>query len=474
MSSDTSQRARTRPPGTPAADTAPALCVGRPHNDDYEVPVNPKGLAMHGTCRYPTYALASLVAFFLWWWPQWFVSNVAKWTNCYVKYKLGGKVHGYDWRWGHEVGAWCPSASCGRALTALCSCCCLCLCLCLQNDPKQDKRFPHGCNTLDIYRLLTCWVAISAMGLETLDMYWGGKRFGAIALPDLGLVMKQYKFKMLWAAIRFYDCRRRRSFGGRSYNKLHKVLPLVMHVQKQLTMSWLPGLNNSLDELGFPSRHRWLRHFNKTKPHKFHIELFGMADAKSNRLFGIQVCEGANRFVDERGRSVKAHEYRSPNFSTTDWQRVERNNWGLMEMKVYKLLQLLPKGACVSMDSRFSSLPLMMMAELELEVGIFSTMVQNRKYLPLEMMKLEKIQTTDRGFYQGGVLQLHDSEEMTIFVTVTQDSGAFISAATRGGVGPAVVWRGSMGAQSGLVSAPIIAALYNETMGGIDGFMQAA
>ena len=50
MSSDTSQRARTRPPGTPAADTAPALCVGRPHNDDYEVPVNPKGLAMHGTC----------------------------------------------------------------------------------------------------------------------------------------------------------------------------------------------------------------------------------------------------------------------------------------------------------------------------------------------------------------------------------------------------------------------------------------
>ena len=145
-----------------------------------------------------------------------------------------------------------------------------------------------------------------------------------------------------------------------------------------------------------------------------------------------------------------------------------------MEMKVYKLLQLLPKGACVSMDSRFSSLPLMMMAELELEVGIFSTMVQNRKYLPLEMMKLEKIQTTDRGFYQGGVLQLHDSEEMTIFVTVTQDSGAFISAATRGGVGPAVVWRGSMGAQSGLVSAPVIAALYNETMGGIDGFMQAA
>ena len=128
-------------------------------------------------------------------------------------------------------------------------------------------------------------------------------------------------------------------------------------------------------------------------------------------------------------------------------------------MKVYKLLQLLPKGACVSMDSRFSSLPLMMMVELELEVGIFSTMVQNRKYPPLEM-KLEKSQTTDRGFYQGGVLQLHDSEEMTIFVTATQDSGAFISGATRGGVDPAVVWRGGMGSQSGLVCAPVIAALY--------------
>ena len=279
---------------------------------------------------------------------------------------------------------------------------------------------------------------------------------------------------MLWNAVRWYDCRKRRAFGARSYNKLHKVLPLVQHVQEMLASTWVPGLNNSLDELGFPSRHKWLRHFNKSKPHKYHIELFGLADAKFNRLFGIQVCEGKLRHVDVRGRAVAGYPYRSPNFSQADWARVEKENWGLMDMKVHKLLQQLPPGACVSLDSRFSSLPLMMIAELELEIGIFSTMVQSRKYLPLEMMRLEKEQSKDRGYYQGAILQLEDDEEMTIFVTVTQDSGAFISGATRGGVAPAVVWRGSTGASAGLVSAPIIAALYNETMGGIDGFMQAS
>ena len=132
------------------------------------------------------------------------------------------------------------------------------------------------------------------------------------------------------------------------------------------------GAHNSLDELGFPAG---TSDFDISTPRspKFHIELFGVADAKYHRLITIQLCEGSQRFVDLHGRYAAGHPYYSPQFTSEEWKRVEEKGWGLMDMKVFKMLTCLPKGAMVAMDSRFASLPNMVRVEKELGIGIVAT-----------------------------------------------------------------------------------------------------
>ena len=82
-----------------------------------------------------------------------------------------------------------------------------------------------------------------------------------------------------------------------NHDKCFKVWPLIAFLQQAFPRWFYPGTDNACDEAGFPSRHRWLRSYNKSKPHKYFIELL-MAACSETRFVWDFFCQ---RILQESG-----------------------------------------------------------------------------------------------------------------------------------------------------------------------------
>ena len=219
-------------------------------------------------------------------------------------------------------------------------------------------------------------------------------------------LMPRYKFKQLWSAFRMYDCTKSRSFKKGKYSKIYKVQYFYEQVWARMKATWDNGTMNAMDELGIPSRHKWLRHFNPNKPHKYHMELLGIADSKYCRPYVLMLMEGSWRYVDEQGEPCAKMEYRTPQIPAVSWEELDEGHYGkVMDMLVDTMLRECADGSIVITDSRFSSLVEMLKAEKEFGVKMLGTFQVNRKFLPLYNLLMTKDQKNDRGYYHGCVLR---------------------------------------------------------------------
>ena len=93
---------------------------------------------------------------------------------------------------------------------------------------------------------------------------------------------------------------------------------------QQTFKRWVfPVTNNAVDEAGIPSRHHWLRSYNKQKPHKYFIEILMAACSKTRFVWNCFVSESSKKVVKRPRRVAGQSKYKKvqhfqKEFSVTD------------------------------------------------------------------------------------------------------------------------------------------------------------
>ena len=121
-----------------------------------------------------------------------------------------------------------------------------------------------------------------------------------------------YQYQQLLRYLHLTKSENRPSADSDNHDKCYLVRPLIRLLQKAFPRWFVAGKNNAVDEAGVPSRFRWLRNFNKDKPHKYYIELLMGCDSLTKFCWYFFVNESAQKVIVNAtrragvGRSKKA------------------------------------------------------------------------------------------------------------------------------------------------------------------------
>ena len=116
-----------------------------------------------------------------------------------------------------------------------------------------------------------------------------------------GLTLNQYQ--QLLRYMHLVDNKNKARPMDAEYDKCFHVRPLIDLLNDAFKRWFFPGTNNAVDEAGFPSRHHWLRSYNKTKPHKYFIELLMAACSKTKFVWNFFVNESSKKTVKRSNRA---------------------------------------------------------------------------------------------------------------------------------------------------------------------------
>ena len=129
-----------------------------------------------------------------------------------------------------------------------------------------------------------------------------GKHYVRIGAEKvIGLTLNQYQ-----ALIRFLALASQTDRPKAHTNKHDKcwfVRALIKFLQLAFVKWFMPGKDNAMDEAGVPSRFRWLRNFNKDKPHKYYIELLMACCSITKFCWHFFVNESSKKVVRNPRRS---------------------------------------------------------------------------------------------------------------------------------------------------------------------------
>lgn len=129
-------------------------------------------------------------------------------------------------------------------------------------------------------------------GMNVLDSHFM-KGFGS----SLGLQLN--KFQKLLRYLHLVNNDDEVPAEDEHFDKVFKVRPLVTRLQEKFKDWCFPGKYNALDEGGIPSRHHWLRIFNRSKPNKYNIDIIMACDSSSRFCWEFVVNEGAKKIISE-------------------------------------------------------------------------------------------------------------------------------------------------------------------------------
>jgi len=120
------------------------------------------------------------------------------------------------------------------------------------------------------------------------------------AAEVVGLSINQYQ--QLLRYMHMVDNSKQKGSNHADFDKCFKVRPLISLLQKVFIRWASPGKNNVMDEAGIPSRHRWMRTFNPSKPVKYFMEILMGCDSLTRYCWHFFVTESAKKTVLNRHR----------------------------------------------------------------------------------------------------------------------------------------------------------------------------
>ena len=94
----------------------------------------------------------------------------------------------------------------------------------------------------------------------------------------------------------------KKSPSHENFDKLFHVRPMITMLQQTFERWFNPPKDNSMDEAGIPSRSKWMRTFNGSKPYKYFIELLMACCATTRFCWAFFVTESALKTIMNRHR----------------------------------------------------------------------------------------------------------------------------------------------------------------------------
>ena len=182
-----------------------------------------------------------------------------------------------------------------------------------------------------------------------------------------------------------------------NYDKLYLVRPLIERLKRQYRIWFIPGRDNSMDEAGFPSRFTWLRNFNKTKPHRYFIEVLMACCAITRFCWSFFVNEGTTKYTVRAGRRPGQSKYVKVPHYQTEYSPADRDiqdKWGpatghmqyfARQLRSYDPQPHLPSNRKsmtyrIHCDKRWCSIPGMVMCKEMFDIAYTSTVKKKSRY----------------------------------------------------------------------------------------------
>ena len=111
------------------------------------------------------------------------------------------------------------------------------------------------------------------------------------------------KYQQLLRFMHLVDNTKKVSSNNDKFDKCFAVRPMIKLLQLAFRRWVVPGKNNAMDEAGIPSRHRWLRTYNPSKPNKYFIEILMACDSVTRFCWAFFVTESSKKIIKNRHRS---------------------------------------------------------------------------------------------------------------------------------------------------------------------------
>ena len=125
----------------------------------------------------------------------------------------------------------------------------------------------------------------------SIALYW--TRHQILATPYFQNYMSRNTFQLLMSYLHLNNDIANPKLGEPEHDPLAKVRPIVTALQVQFRNSYTPLKNLGLDEAGCKFHGRCIfRCFNPSKPDKYHIKLYSIAESDSGYTCGFEVYTG--------------------------------------------------------------------------------------------------------------------------------------------------------------------------------------
>lgn len=273
--------------------------------------------------------------------------------------------------------------------------------------------------------------------LPHLANYWSSDPI--LRVEAVSKIMTLKRFKKITENIHLNDNLSAIPKSVPGYDKLHKIRPLIDHLNQRFTSVYNHSNRLSVDEAMIPFKGRTsIKQYMPMKPVKRGYKVWCLADSKSGYLMNFYLYCGKN-------------------------ENIQNQEMNLGERVVMKLCQGLANSQCiVAFDNYFSTLNL---CESLLLNNIYSvgTVRPNRRGLPEMIKNKDKLKRGEFMFQtKGPVAAIKWQDTKTVSVLETAVSPKEVGFVTR---------RNRDGSKV-TVPCPAAVVMYNKIMGGVDLFDQ--
>ncbi len=169
--------------------------------------------------------------------------------------------------------------------------CLTCLCFFI-TDPDSDRRQQAKDMTEGDIKILVGYNGLMGIvGKPAIPHYWSVDR--VIETPFFHEYMSRNTFQLLMSKLHFNDDSQNPKRGQAGHDPLAKIRNIVNALQWSFGKSYIPLRDLGLDEMGCKFHGVCIfRQYNKSKPDKYHIKFYGVAESVSGYVCMFEIYTG--------------------------------------------------------------------------------------------------------------------------------------------------------------------------------------
>lgn len=310
----------------------------------------------------------------------------------------------------------------------------------LYSEQEQSKNWtPLSCQ--EFIAFIGMLILMGIHKLPTLKCYWSSDPI--LRVNEIAEVMPASRFKKIIENLHLNDNTKQLPRKDTNYDKLHKLRPLLDHLNVVIDKVYKSSSWYSIDESMIKFKGRcFLKQYMPKKPIKWGYKVWCLADAVTGYIIAFFIYTGQE----------------ASKFATTLGERV-----------VMKLATKIRPGSIVAFDNFFTSFSLLK-SLAEKNIFACGTVKSNSKGLP-DFMKKNQVNNKHDKNMKRGEFQFKAKNRIAAVKWMDKKPVRFLSTAHSPRQTSYVRRRIRNGSKTD-VSCPKVVEVYNKTMGGVDKFDQ--